>query len=244
MLKRILSVIVIVCLLFVCACSNSSAISSSLNVQTTETPSSVLKEESSSTTEKPAENSSSEVKNDTSDEALKEEPEEENSRWDYLPSLGMIETENGLFTVSLTFPADYVGSDTTQETLDAGVKEGRYVSAKLNDDGSVTYKLTKAQHKAMLNDMTEALDSSLNDLIADESYSFTDIKHNDDFTHFDIHVSGETLNLYDSFSVLVFYMCGNMYNIFTGNNDPEVTVSFYSPSGNIIETASSANMGQ
>ena len=60
---------------------------------------------------------------------------------DELSKIGDIEVENGILTVSITLPAEYM-EGVTQEQLDAG-KGTTYQSATLNDDGSVTYKMTK-----------------------------------------------------------------------------------------------------
>ena len=49
-----------------------------------------------------------------SEESLIDDP-----AWDQLESLGKVTTENGIFYVTITIPADMVGADTTQESLDA-----------------------------------------------------------------------------------------------------------------------------
>lgn len=163
------------------------------------------------------------------------------SEMDELSAIGEVEVNNGILTVSLVVPKDFVG-DVTQEELDQGAGDS-YVSAKLNDDGSVTYKMTKAQHKQMLLEMVGNIDSSLQDMIDDDNYTFTDIKHNDDYTQFDVTLSGTELGLGDAFSTLAFYMYGGMYGIFSGHKAESVIVNFYDPSGNIIQTSDSANAG-
>ena len=162
--------------------------------------------------------------------------------WAELESLGKIETENGVFYVTVTVPANLMGDGVTQESIDA--KAGKtYTSAKLNDDGSVTYKMTKKQHKEMLDSLSENFEQSLQDLVDDDNYSFTKIDHNDDFTSFDVSVSSEELGLMDSFSVLIFYTYGGMYSIFTGRDAENITVNFYGASGTLINTANSSDMG-
>lgn len=178
------------------------------------------------------------------------EPEEEPSEedliedegWDELEALGQIQTENGILTVSITMPADLVGEEVTQEELDANAGEN-YISAKLNDDGSVTYKLTKKQHKAMMDGMVEGMESSFQEMIDDPDFSYTEIKHNKDFTQFDVTVSGDELNLADSIGTLAFYMYGGLYGIFSGHTAENVIINFYNASGELINTADSANLG-
>ncbi len=52
-----------------------------------------------------------------------EEDSIDDSAWDELESLGKIETENGLFYVSITLPAEFIGSDAAQESIDADAGE-------------------------------------------------------------------------------------------------------------------------
>ena len=83
----------------------------------------------------------------------------EDEAWDELEALGQVQTEDGVFFVIITLPPDIVGADITQESLDADAGEN-YISAKLNDDGSVSYKMTKKQHKVMLDGLVESMEQS------------------------------------------------------------------------------------
>lgn len=160
-----------------------------------------------------------------------------------LEAIGEVEVENGILTVSITMPKDFVTEEMTQKKLDADAGEN-YMSAKLNQDGSVTYKMTKAQHKAMLASMTEGMEKTLQEMVSDnETYSIAEIKHNDTYSVFDVTMDSETLGLGDSFTVLAFYMYGGIYGIFSGNKADSVTVNFYDPTGKLIQTSNSANLG-
>ena len=64
-----------------------------------------------------------------------------------LAALGDVEVESGLFNVTLTVPAEFVGTERTQADYDALAAENGYKSVTLNADGSVTYIMTKAQHQ-------------------------------------------------------------------------------------------------
>jgi hypothetical protein len=63
---------------------------------------------------------------------------------------------------------------------------GKFLSAKLNDDGSVTYKMTKGQHKEVMEGIKESIEEALGEMIASEDYSFTKIEPNSDFTKFKV----------------------------------------------------------
>ncbi len=159
-----------------------------------------------------------------------------------LEAIGNVEVTNGILTVSITLPTDLVGDATTQEFLDANAGVN-YQSAKLNEDGSVTYKMTKGQYHSMLESITKSIDDSFQELIDDnETYSIAGIDHNDSYTVFEVMLDSDTVGLIDGFSVILFYMYGGMYGIFSGSNAENIIVNFYGPSGNLIETTNSSDL--
>ena len=160
---------------------------------------------------------------------------------DELSAIGDIEVKNGLLTVALTFPADLAG-EITQEQLDKQIGD-TCVDAKLNEDGSVTYKLTKAQYQEMLAGMKESMEEGFQELIDDdENYSITDIKYNDDLSVYDVTIDAEEIGFGDSFATFLFYMYTGMYDIFTGKKTEHVIVNFYNEEGGLLDSFDSANM--
>lgn len=162
-----------------------------------------------------------------------------------LNAIGDVEVEENIFTVELTIPADYVG-ETTQEELDAVAKENGYKSITLNEDGSATYIMSKAQHKDMMNEMAASINTSLAEMVGSENYpNFTEVKANENFTSFTITTTSEELDLAESFSVMVFYMSGGMYNIFNGTPVDNIHIDFVNAdSGEIISSSDSSSMGK
>ena len=157
-----------------------------------------------------------------------------------LAAIGNVETENGILTVSVTIPADLVG-ETTQEDLNAYIGE-LYQSAVLNEDGSVTYKMTKKQHRAMLESLAESVDESAQEMIDDdENYTIAAISHNDDCTEFNVTLDGTEIGLGDYFTSYVFFMNGLMYGKFSGYTPEHIIVNFFDPDGNLIEVMDSAD---
>lgn len=161
--------------------------------------------------------------------------------WDKLKAMGNIQTENGILTVTITLPAD-LAKGMTDEELDAGKGEN-YLSAVRNQDGSITIKMTRQQHSNMMAQLTENFDSSLQEMINDETYTISNITHNRDFTVYDVTLEGTELGFSDSFTVLSLYMYGGMYGVFSGQRPEHVIVNFRDPNGNLIETGDSADMG-
>lgn len=152
-----------------------------------------------------------------------------------------IEVDENLFTVELTIPSDYIG-DTTQEELDAIAKDKEYKSITLNEDGSATYVMTKGQHKELMSEMENEFNNTLSEMIGSEDYpNFTNIEANSDFTEFTITTTSTELDFNESFSTIVFYMYGGMYNAFNGTEVDNIHVDFVNAdSGEIISSADSS----
>lgn len=154
-----------------------------------------------------------------------------------------IEVDENLLTVEITLPAEYA-EGTTQEDLDKDVKIGTYKSATLNDDGSVTYIMTKKQHKELLSTIVDDINKNLNDMIGSEDYpNITDISANDTFTQFKVTTSSAELSLSETFSTIAFYMYGGLYNSFNGTPVDNIHVDFINAeSGELIESADSSDL--
>ena len=220
-MKKIICLLLSVCLLVsLCACGSDKAPAD---------PS------ASGTTNEPSAEAESGTESSASEDDLIEDP-----FWDDLEALGKVETENGLFFVSITLPAALAGSDLTQESLDANAGE-TYTSAKLNEDGSVTYRMTKRQHKAMLDSTTTAVDEGIQELVAETDNAFTRIEHNADFTVYDAYLSTDEIGFTESFSVILFYLYGGIYSILSGHEADNIAVNYYSSTGDLISTANSSD---
>lgn len=156
--------------------------------------------------------------------------------WKSLESLGKIEVENGLLSVTLTLPAEFFTEEDTQEKLDSEIGE-KYISATKNEDGSVTYKLTKDQYKTMLKSITDEMDIVFKGLIDDdESYTISDIEHNDDFSEYNITLDSSELGIFDAFTTYIFAIYSSMYDAFTGNEYENSVINFYDPDHNLIQS--------
>lgn len=153
-----------------------------------------------------------------------------------------IEAEEGIFNVVVTLPADLVG-ETTQEKLDAEQND-HFHKATLNADGSVSIEMSKKQHKALMEELAANIDKSLSEMVGSEDYpDITDIKSEEDYTHFIVTTKNTDLSLTESASVIGFYIYGGMYSAFNGSDDTTVIVDFVNAdSGEIIATADSSQL--
>lgn len=158
---------------------------------------------------------------------------------------GTIEVEKEIFNVKITLPAA-LAEGTTQEDLDQAIKDGVYHTASLNEDGSVTIKMSKQQHKKCMDNMAADMEKFLQEMVGSEDYpNFTDVQANQDYTHFTGTTTSEELDMMGSFSVLGFYMMGGMYAAFNGDAGATITVDFVNAdSGKTISSANSSDMGE
>ncbi len=172
------------------------------------------------------------------------EAETSDDGMEQIEAVGDVDVDKGLFNVTLTVPKEFAG-ETTQEKLDETVKEKGYKSATLNSDGSVTYVMTKAQHKEMLTGIRESIDQSLAEMVGSSDYpNITNVEHNDNYTSFTITTKNAEPDTSESFSVMTLYMYGGMYGIFSGEKVDNVHVDFKNAdSGEIIRSANSKDMG-
>lgn len=162
------------------------------------------------------------------------------------PSSNAVSVDENLFSVTMTFPASWVGEDATQEQLDQEIaKNDGIQSATLNADGSATYVMTKAYHKQMVQDVVDSIHESLEEMVQSEDYpNFTAVEANDDFTQFTVTTESTELGLSEAMSTLGFYMYGGVYGIVTGQQPDNIHVDFVNAeTGQVIQSADSADIG-
>lgn len=134
-------------------------------------------------------------------------------------------SSSGLFNVALTIPAEYV-EGTTQKELNKQAKEGTFRSATLNKDGSVTYVMSKSQHKEMLNTLKDSIADELNKIPNSTDYpNVTKVEANDDYTKFTVTTASTELSFEEQFLSVQLYIYGGMYNAFN-NLSPVISVDY------------------
>lgn len=166
---------------------------------------------------------------------------------DAISTAEQIEVEDNLFDVTLTLPADYA-SDITEEEIAQQVADGKVHTGTLNDDGSVTYTMSKAQHTALLESIAAELRSTMDDMIGSPDYpNLTAIETNDDFTDFTVYTTTQpgAVGLSDEMSVLIYYTCGKMYGIVSGQEPDNIHVDILNAeSGELVSAHDSRDFNQ
>ncbi|MDQ0483259.1 hypothetical protein [Guptibacillus hwajinpoensis] len=141
---------------------------------------------------------------------------------------GEVAVDKGLLSVEVTIPASMVESENTEETI-ASAKEQGIKEVTENEDGSVTYKMSKSVHKKLMNEIGTSIEETVEETINNEDFvSIKDISHNDSFSKFTVIVDKESYeNSMDGFATITLGMSGMIYQIYDGA-DPEkysVTIS-------------------
>lgn len=127
-----------------------------------------------------------------------------------------IEVDKGLLNVEVTLPASMFEGEDIKSSIEEIEKDG--IEAKKNDDGSVTYKMSKSKHKEMMNELEADIMKSLDDMKNGEDFaSIQDIKHNNLFSEFTLIVDKAAYeNSFDGFAVFGLGLSGMYYQLFKG----------------------------
>lgn len=241
-MKRKLLTILLMCTLSVSftACGNS-ATESNAKTETsenqTETTSDTNEDSKSDTSDLEEQEN---TQQDTQQEDIPNENGEEIS--ENLDALGDINVDERIFDVNLTIPAEYVG-DATQEDLDQQAAEYGYKVTK-NDDGTATYTMTKTQHKKILDDMANSINSTLSEYVNSGDYpNITNITANENFTSYTITTKSTEPDMNESLLPMALYVQSGVYFIFAGEDVDNVHVDFVNAdTGETISSLDSSQM--
>lgn len=169
---------------------------------------------------------------------------EKNGERNGLDAIGDVDVDSGLFNVTLTVPADFIG-EITQEQLDESTKENGYKSATLNNDGSVTYVMTKAQHQDMMEGIRKSIDDSLSEMANSEEYpSIVKIEANSDYTKYTVTLNTEEVGIMEGLASMGLYIFSGTYHIFNGTEPGNINVQYVNEAtGKVIDETNSENLG-
>lgn len=128
-----------------------------------------------------------------------------------------IETDEKLLTVEITLPASlFEGQDMSSFDSAAYVEEQGLLSAKVNEDGSLTVTMTKGRHEELLNEMATNLETSFAEFVNGEDTAYIkEITHNDDFTAVTMKVDKAAYENAFDFTPLAIGISVAMYQAFT-----------------------------
>ncbi len=155
---------------------------------------------------------------------------------------GPLQVDEGLLTIDITIGASFF-EDKTEEEIKADAKENDFLNCTINEDGSVTYKMTRIQHQAKLKEFKASLETTIAGLLEgdDKVASFISIDYNDDFSKIDIYVDPETYSSWDNLYALTFYISGAYYQSFAGVDGDKIDIVVNFIDNNTKEVLNSAS---
>lgn len=147
--------------------------------------------------------------------------------------------------VSITISSKFLeGFDMNAEDYMAGLSEGdkeAFKEVKANDDGSITIVMTAEKNKEFMDQYKVEISAQFQEMIDDqESFSnITDIKYNENLSIFTVTLANPEVTFQDSMSVIIFYLSGSMYQMFSGTPEEnlDVIVNYVDADNNIIKTS-------
>ena len=146
---------------------------------------------------------------------------------------------NTVTNVKVTLPAslfEYVDEEISQEDLDKAAFENGFISATLNEDGSVTYVMSKDKYNAYVAELAMSIDKGLEELCNTENSTIVDIKHNADFTDYTITLDADVVGFTESFASLAIVLYSAFYYGFTGKDMTSgVHFTYVNKSGDILD---------
>lgn len=151
-----------------------------------------------------------------------------------------INVDKGLLNVEITLPASmFEGQDLEQIIAEA--KADGVSDITKNDDGSLTYKMSKSTYNEIMENMKSEFDVYIDEMKNGEDFtSIKDIKYNDSLTEMTLIVDQEKYeNSFDGFASMGLGIYGIYYQIFDGSipDDAKVTINVQNvDSGNVFDT--------
>ena len=136
-----------------------------------------------------------------------------------------IEVDKGLLNVEITLPEMLFEEDNMDDVVERAKEDGAK-EVKKNDDGSVTFKMSKKDHKKMMEEMKEDVAESLDEIKKDDAFtSIKDITYNKDFSDITLVVDKETYeNSFDGFAIFGIGLTSTFYHVFDGENPEKIKI--------------------
>mgnify|MGYP003479940480 CR=1 FL=1 len=133
-----------------------------------------------------------------------------------------VEVEKGLLNVEVTMPADLFEGQNIDDVI-AEAKENGVKEVVQNEDGSLTYKMSKLAHKKMIEEIEAEMKASFEEMETSEDYaSIEKIEFNKSFDKFTLTVNREAFeNSFDGFALLGVAIQTYYYQLFNGVSEED-----------------------
>jgi len=142
--------------------------------------------------------------------------------------------------VEVTIPALFFEGQDIDSVISKAKNSGIKEVIK-NDDGSLTYKMSKTEHKKMMKELKERIVKSVEELKTSEDFvSINDVTYNKSFSEFTLTVNKEKFEgSFDAIASFGLALAGMYYQLFNGADieDYKVTVNLKDETnGEIFDT--------
>ena len=132
---------------------------------------------------------------------------------------------NNTSNVEITVPKSFLAPDSGEINYDEIINKAKENGVKdvvINEDGSITYKMDKAQHDKMMTELRKNVKDTFDELINGEDFpSIKEIKSNESFSEIEVVVDRERFeNSLDGIGILGIVFPSMLYQVFDGV-DPE-----------------------
>ncbi|WP_342433465.1 hypothetical protein [Neobacillus sp. FSL H8-0543] len=135
-----------------------------------------------------------------------------------------VEVDKGLLNVELTIPASMFEGENVDTVISEAKAKG--IAVTKNENGSLTYKMSKSQHKKMMEEMEKGIKESLEEMVNGEEFvSLQEVTYNNSFSEFTVLVDKAAYeNSFDGFALLGLGISGMMYQYYNGTNADDAKV--------------------
>lgn len=137
-----------------------------------------------------------------------------------------LEVDKGVFNVSITIPASIFSEEQDVNAEAAKYKEEKGIEAIVNDDGSMTLKMSKSKHKELMAEMEESLVESYKEYADSADFSsIENIQYKDNFTKLIVEVNKQKYEQgLDSLAIWSAGISTAMYHLYDGVPPEEISV--------------------
>lgn len=142
---------------------------------------------------------------------------------------GGIGVDKGLLNVEINLPETFFEGQDIDEIIE-GAKEEGIANVTKNDDGSLTYKMSKSEHKKLMIEMKDELIAYVSELEENnEDYpSIKEVMYEKSLKAFTLVVDREAFeDSFEGFAVMGLGMAGMSYQLFDGVDLEKNKVKIY-----------------
>ncbi|HHY26351.1 MAG TPA: hypothetical protein GX523_06300, partial [Desulfitobacterium dehalogenans] len=149
--------------------------------------------------------------------------------------------EKELFDVKVNLPTSFFEGKDFEAIKNEALGKGVHDVVK-NSDGTITYVMSKTQHREMMDDLAKSINDMTTEFLASEENKkiFKQIEFNKDYTEINVKVDSAQFTELIQISLLGFTLSSLMYQSFNGVEPGEIAVKtniINNSTGSIIKTS-------